>query len=55
MAQAAQGAVESLFLEVLQSCGDAALRDVGSEQMGMGLGWAGRAERAFPILCFCYV
>ena len=36
---AAHGVVGSPSLEVSQSCGDVALRDVGSGHGGGGLGW----------------
>ena len=36
--QAAQGVVESLSLEMIRSCVDVALRDVGSGHDGDGLG-----------------
>lgn len=44
---AAQGVVESPSLEVFQSHGDLALRDVGS-MVGEGCIWAGGSWRSFP-------
>lgn len=47
-AQDAQGVGGSLSLAVFQSCGDVALRNVGSGHGGGGLGWDWGAWRAFP-------
>jgi len=47
---AAQGVVGSLALEVLQNCGDVALRDVVSGHSRTGWKWTWRSERAFPAL-----
>jgi len=53
---AVQGVLGSLSLQVFQSCGDVALRDVG--MMGMGQDWTWGSYRSFPtlmILWFCKI
>ena len=47
---AAQGMVGSLSLEVFQSRGDVALRDVVSGHGGVGWGWTWGCQWSFPTL-----
>ena len=48
VAQLHREVVESLSLQVSQSRGDVALRDVGSGPGGVGWGWTWGSERSFP-------
>ena len=54
LAEAAREVGGSPSLEVFQSCGDVALKDVVSGIGGVGWGWLWRSERSFPSTRFFY-